>query len=217
MTISQGHQPRENSLNIDVWDDWNVCMKWGYLLLVRFCFSETWRKHRVCQKSRICVEITKTVAQQTDSECSGFLLSRQWDLSHPTFISGTPSSPVTFLALCPWKETHNQSLFLHRALVLSQVSRQSRRHPLWLTLYKGSTLKVKAGMGGGGDAICKCRITRKNIQILHAAITAFDKCFAVSQWGEKSCKCPRLNIKVEEVRLAFIPLLTHLLRSLTGP
>lgn len=36
----------------------------------------------------------------------------------------------------------------------------------------------------------------ENIQILHAAITAFDKCFSVSQWREKYCKCSRLNIKV---------------------
>lgn len=35
---------------------------------------------------------------------------------------------------------------------------------------------------------------KENIQILHAAITAFDKCFSVLPWREKYSKCSRLNI-----------------------
>lgn len=53
----------------------------------------------------------------------------------------------------------------------------------------------------------------KNIQILQAAITTFDKCFSVSLWRGKYCKYSRLNIKVLEVT-ASVPDLTHPLQDL---
>lgn len=36
----------------------------------------------------------------------------------------------------------------------------------------------------------------ENIQILHTGITVLKKCFSVSWWKEKYCKCSWLYIKV---------------------